>query len=230
MKTIEIQKAIILPQVDPTDIINEFSVNLHKYSWSDLFSALEQEITPIMRIIIRAAISAKDKKQVFQLTIDKAEKRLLQINNTRRKNFVRRTYKKWGLFSMLEILKVYPGYESDMLFKDLEVKFKKKKRKKIKPRFDFRAMQLIKCEQLFHSVDKASKEFNKVCERIAALTRADIKRKPLNLTVKLADKNTYLFCFKWSTDESKIKAFHAKANITGITHDELVEFRRVSNF
>ncbi|WP_345952171.1 hypothetical protein ABDD95_23700 (plasmid) [Mucilaginibacter sp. PAMB04274] len=215
---------IQLPNLTAQDLIEEFTYNLGRYSWADLFSVLDYEITPIVKVIVRAAIHSKESEKPFKLTLERAISRVNQIQYTKRKNFVRRTFKKWGLFSMQEILKQYPEYLEAMLPVDLVIKRKKVKEKKTKPRNDFRGRQLAKYDIAYHTTDSSSKEFNKICERIASLTSADLKRAPILLTVTLSGEK-YQYPFQWNTDEREIKEFHALANIPGITHAQLREYR-----
>lgn len=146
---------IQLPSLTAQDLIEEFYQNLERYSWKDLFSLLDHEITPIVKVIVRTAIHSKEKEKPFKLALERAISRVNQIQNTRRKNFVRRTFKKWGLFSMQEILKQYPEYLEDMLPVDLIIKKKKVKEKKYKIRDDFRARQLAKYDIAYHTTDKS---------------------------------------------------------------------------
>jgi isopropylmalate/homocitrate/citramalate synthase len=215
---------IQLPSLTAKDLIEEFSLNLERYSWKDLFSLLDHEITPIVKVIIRAAILSKERKKPFKLTLERAISRVNQIQHTRRKNFVRRIFKKWGLFSMQEILKQYPDYLESMLPVDLAIKKKKVKEKKHKTRHDFRARQLAKYDIAYHTTDSSSKEFNKICERIASLTYADLKKAPIHLTVTLG-REKYLYSFHWNTDEREIKEFHSLANKAGATHEQLRQYR-----
>lgn len=177
----------------------------------------------IIKVIIRAAIHAKEDNKSFTLTLQRAESRARQAENTRRKNFIRRTFKKWGLFAICEINKEYPDYTSDMLPSDLLVKSKPKSKKR-KPRNDFRARQLDKYELAFRITPEGTKEYNSICERIASLTYADLKRLPIKLTVTLNNEK-YQYQFPWNTEEAKIKSFHALANKKGITHQELMKYR-----
>lgn len=225
MKILTTPININLPALTPQDLIQEFSINLHRFTWKDLFSLLEQEITPIVKVIIRAAIHAKERDGSFTLTFERASKRVIQIENTRRKNFVRRTFKKWGLFAIAEINKSYPDYTSEMLPADLYVK-KKVKCKALKYKDDFRSRQLSKYEIAYHSTKKDTPEFNRICERIASLTYADNKRLPIYLTVKIGN-DKYVYSFHWNTDEKKIKAFHNLANQKGMTHEVLHQNRGI---
>lgn len=215
---------IQLPNLTAQDLIEEFTYNLGRYSQADLFNVLDYEITPIVKVIVRAAIHSKESEKPFKLTLERAISRVNQIQNTKRKNFVRRTFKKWGLFSMQEILKQYPEYLEAMLPVDLVIKRKKAKAKKTKPRNDFRARQLAKYDIAYHTTDSSSKEFNKICERIASLTYADLKKALILLTVTLSGEK-YQYSFHWNTDEREIKEFHALANKPGITHAELQKYR-----
>jgi hypothetical protein len=216
---------VTLPQLTSEDLIQEFTSNLCKYSYQDLFNVLKHEISLVVKIIVRAAIRAKENQEPFALTLAKAESRARQTENTRRKNFIRRTFKKWGLFAIQQINVLYPEYTAEMLPADLYIK-RKQVGKKSKVRNDFRGRQLAKYDVAYHSAEPNSKEFNKICERIASLTYADLKRLPINLVVTLNNEK-YLYSFPWNTDEYKIKAFHAIANRKGITHQELLEYRRI---
>ncbi|WP_345956049.1 hypothetical protein [Mucilaginibacter sp. PAMB04168] len=215
---------IQLPNLTAQDLIEEFTYNLGRYSWADLFNVLDYEITPIVKVIVRAAIHSKESENPFKLTLERAISRVKQIQNTKRKNFVRKTFKKWGLFGMQEILKQYPEYREAMLPGDLVIKRKKVKDKKTKPRNDFRARQLAKYDIAYHTTDSSSKEFNKICERIASLTSADLKRAPILLTVTLSGEK-YQYSFHWNTDEREIEKFHALANKAGVTHEQLCQYR-----
>lgn len=215
---------IQLPNLTAQDLIEEFTYNLGRYSWADLFSVLDYEITPIVKVIVRAAIHSKEREKPFKLALERAISRVNQIQNTKRKNFVRRTFKKWGLFSMQEILKQYPEYLETMLPVDLVIKRKKVKAKKTKPRNDFRARQLAKYDIAYHTTDSSSKEFNKICERIASFTYADLKKAPILLTVTLSGEK-YQYSFHWNTDEREIKEFYALANKAGVTHEQLRQYR-----
>lgn len=215
---------IQLPNLTAQDLIEEFTSNLDRYSWADLFNVLDHEITPIVKVILRAAIHSKDREKSFNLTLERATNRVNQIQNTKRKNFVRRTFKKCGLFCMQEIVKLYPDYLEAMLPLDLVIKSKKAKEKKTKPRNDFRARQLAKYDIAYHTTDSSSKEFNKICERIASLTHADLKKAPIRLTVILGGEK-YQYSFRWNTDEREIKEFHALANKPGMTHKQLRQYR-----
>ncbi|SDM84841.1 hypothetical protein [Pedobacter antarcticus] len=216
-----------LPRLTGQDLIEEFILKLNKYSWADLFSLLDHDITPIVKVIVRAAIHSKEREKPFTLTLERAESRVNQIQNTKRKNFVRRTFKKWGLFCMQEIAKQYPDYLEEMLPVNLLIKRKKVKVKKSKSRDYFRARQLAKYDIAYHTTDKSSREFNRVCERIASLTYADLKRTPIILTVKLKGE-TYAYSFNWTTAERIIKEFHVLANKPGITHAELQKHRETA--
>jgi hypothetical protein len=215
---------IPLPHLTGQDLIEEFTSNLNKYSWTDLFNVLDHDITPIVKVIVRAAIHSKEREKPFTLTLERAISRVNQVQNTNRKNFVRRTFKKWGLFCMQEITKLYPDYLEEMLPVDLLIKRKKLKAKKIKPRNDFRARQLAKYDIAYHTTDSSSREFNRICERIASLTHADLKRYPIQLVVTLSGEK-HLYCFPWNTGEKEIKEFHSLANKAGITHDQLFQYR-----
>jgi len=46
---------IKLPNLTAQDLIKEFTYSLYRYSWADLFSVLDYEITPIIKVIVRAA-------------------------------------------------------------------------------------------------------------------------------------------------------------------------------
>jgi len=92
-----------IPQLSPEDLIQEFSINLSRFSYQDLFNVLEKGTSLIIKVIIRAAIHAKEDNKSFTLTLQRAEIRARQAENTRRKNFIRRTFKKWGLFAIHEI-------------------------------------------------------------------------------------------------------------------------------
>lgn len=177
-----------------------------------------------MKVIVRAAIHFKEGEKPFTLTLERAISRVNQIQNTKRKNFVRRTFKKWGLFCMQEITKVYPDYLEEMLPVDLLIKRKKMKAKKIKPRNDFRARQLAKYDIAYHTTDSSSREFNKICERIASLTHADLKRSPIQLVVTLNGEK-HLYTFPWITGEREIKEFHLLANKAEMTHEQLSRYR-----
>lgn len=220
---LEIQ-AVELPNLTGQDLIEEFSINLHRYSWNDLFKLIDHEISPVARVIIRAAIRAKEQNKPFILTLDRAETRVRQIANTKRKNIIRRLYKKWGLFAMVEIKKIYPGYSSEMLPGDVIIKNSKRKVGKKKLQQDFRSCQLKKLEIQYHITDKTTIEYNRICERIASLSYAHKARKPIVLTVKLKGK-TYAYSFHWTATEREIKEFHALANKPGITHNELHSYR-----
>jgi hypothetical protein len=202
---------IQLPHLPAQDLIEEFTFNLNRYSWTDLFNVLDHDITPIVKVIVRAAIHFKEGEKPFTLTLERAISRVNQIQNTKRKNFVRRTFKKWGLFCMQEITKVYPDYLEEMLPVDLLIKKKKFKAKKIKPRDDFRARQLAKYDIAYHTTDSSSREFNRICERIASLTHADVKKAAIHLVVTLSGEK-HLYCFPWNTGEKEIKEFHSLAN------------------
>jgi hypothetical protein len=215
---------IQLPHLPAQDLIEEFTFNLNRYSWTDLFNVLDHDITPIVKVIVRAAIHFKEGEKPFTLTLERAISRVNQIQNTKRKNFVRRTFKKWGLFCMQEITKVYPDYLEEMLPVDLLIKKKKFKAKKIKPRDDFRARQLAKYDIAYHTTDSSSREFNRICERIASLTHADIKKAAIHLVVTLSGEK-HLYCFPWNTGEKEIKEFHSLANKAGITHDQLSQYK-----
>ncbi|SDH53655.1 hypothetical protein SAMN05421827_12835 [Pedobacter terrae] len=215
---------IQLPNLTEQDLIEEFTSNLDRYSWTDLFNVLDHEITPIVKVIVRAAIHSKEREKPFNLTLERATSRVKQIQNTKRKNFVRRTFKKWGIFCMQEIVKLYPDYLEAMLPLDLVIKRKKAKAKKTKPRNDFRARQLAKYDIAYHTTDSSSKEFNKICEPIASLTHADLKKAPIRLTVTLSGEK-YQYSFHWNTDEREIKEFHALANKAGVTHEQLGQYR-----
>jgi hypothetical protein len=215
---------IQLPNLTEQDLIEEFKSNLDRYSWTDLFNVLDHEITPIVKVIVRAAIHSKEREKPFNLTLERATSRVKQIQNTKRKNFVRRTFKKWGIFCMQEIVKLYRDYLEAMLPLDLVIKRKKAKAKKTKPRNDFRASQLAKYDIAYHTTDSSSKEFNKICERIASLTHADLKKAPIRLTVTLSGEK-YQYSFHWNTDEREIKEFHALANKAGVTHEQLRQYR-----
>jgi hypothetical protein len=81
---------IQLPHLTGHDLIEEFTFNLNRYSWTDLFKVLEHDISPIVKVIVRAAIHSKEREMPFTLTIERALSRVNQIQNTKRKNFVRR--------------------------------------------------------------------------------------------------------------------------------------------
>lgn len=215
---------IQLPHLTGQDLIEEFSSNLNRYSWTDLFNVLDHDITPIVKVIVRAAIHFKEREKPFTLTLERAISRVNQIRNTKRKNFVRRTFKRWGLFCIQEITKQYPDYVEEMLAVDLLIKRKKLKAKKIKPRNDFRARQLAKYDIAYHTTDSSSREFNRICERIASLTHADLKKAPIHLTVTLSGEK-YLYYFPWNTGEREIKEFHSIANKAGMTHEKLCQHR-----
>ncbi|WP_121813005.1 hypothetical protein [Mucilaginibacter kameinonensis] len=215
---------IKLPYLTPQDLIDEFTANLKRYSWADLFSVLDHELAPLVRVILRAAIRAKEKNQAFTLTLERALKRVNQIENTKRKNTVRRLYKKWGLFAMEEINKIYPDYNSEMLPGDVLIKRSMCKAGKKKTKYDFRTLQLEKLEVLYQTTEVDTIEYNKICERIASLTYAHKCRKPIVLRVKLTGE-TYAYPFHWTTPERTIKEFHALANTQGITHAELQSYR-----
>jgi len=85
---------IQLPHLTAQDLIEEFTSNLNRYSWTDLFNVLDHDITPIVKVIVRAAIHFKEGEKPFTLTLERAISRVNQIQNTKRKNFVRRTFKK----------------------------------------------------------------------------------------------------------------------------------------
>ena len=223
---IEIQP-IKLPYLTAQDLIDEFSVNLKRYSWADLFNVLDQELAPVVRVILRAAIRAKEQNKAFTLTLEGALNRVNQIENTKRKNTVRRLYKKWGLFAIIEINKIYPHYNSEMLPGDILIKCSKRKVAKKKTRDDFRTRQLEKLEVLYQITEVDTIEYNKVCERIASLTYAHKNRKPIVLRVKLTGE-TYAYPFHWTTPERTIKEFHALANTQGISHADLQSYRENS--
>ncbi|MEN0053556.1 MAG: hypothetical protein AAGC65_07795 [Mucilaginibacter sp.] len=224
--TIEIQP-VQLPNLTGQDLIEEFSSNLKKYTWADLFNVLDFELSPIVKIIVRAAIRAKEQNKPFVLTLERAISRLNQIENTKRKNIIRRLYKKWGLFAIHEINKLYPGYNAEMLPADVLIKNSKRKPGKKKTGDDFRTRQLAKLEIQYYITNKNSTAFNKICERIASLTAALKLRRPIVLTVKLQGE-VYAYPFHWLTSERIIKDFHALANKKGSTHAMLQEYRAVS--
>lgn len=223
---IELQP-IKLPYLTAQDLIEEFSVNLKRYSWADLFNVLDHELVPVVRVILRTAIRAKEQNKAFTLTLERAINRVNQIENTRRKNTVRRLYKKWGLFAMGEINKIYPDYNSEMLPGDVLIKCSKRKAGKKKTRYDFRTRQLEKLEVLYQTTEVDTIEYNKICERIASLTYAHKCHKPIVLRVKLTGE-TYAYPFHWTTPERTIKEFHALANRPGITHADLQSYREKS--
>lgn len=125
---------------------------------------------------------------------------------------------------MQEITKVYPDYLEEMLPVDLLIKRKELKAKKIKLRNDFRARQLAKYDIAYHTTDSSSREFNRICERIASLTHADIKRYPIQLVVTLNGEK-HLYTFPWITGEREIKEFHLLANKAEMTHEQLCQYR-----
>lgn len=210
-------------------LISEFSSNLDSYSFSDLLNLLGQESNHLMRIILRAAIAFKEKGVSFSLTHEKAERRARQSEIARRRNFVRRTFKIWGLFSLPIIKSQYPEYPEEMITQDLIRKKRHVRIKKSKPRRDFRAAQLNKYEVLYHVTEQTSREFSKICERISSLTNADRQKLPIHLTVTLGCER-YDYVFKWNTSERQIKEFHTLANTKGVRHEDLQEYRDKNRF
>jgi hypothetical protein len=216
-----------LPYLTPQDLIDEFSANLKRYSWADLFNVLDHELAPLVRVILRAAIRAKEQNKAFILTIERALKRVNQIENTKRKNTVRRCIRNGGCFAMGEINKIYPDYNSEMLPGDVLIKCSKRKAGKKETKYDFRTLQLEKLEELYQTTEVDTIEYNKICERIPSLTYAHKCRKPIVLRVKLTGE-TYAYPFHWTTPERMIKEFHALANKQGISHADLQSYRENS--
>lgn len=130
----------------------------------------------------------------------------------RRKRTARRAFKKFPLFAVQIVSnKLSCEYNSDVLMTDLKLKRKPKiKRKKTKPRFDFRFMQLKKLsESIITSEDE--KERQNLITRYIVMAEADGKRQDIVLTVTYKREPTAYY-FHWATSEKVIK------DITGIAN------------
>jgi hypothetical protein len=130
----------------------------------------------------------------------------------RRKRTARRAFKKNPLFAVQIVSdKLSCEYNSDVLIADLKLKRKPKiKRKKTKPRFDFRFMQLKKLsESIITSEDE--KERQNLITRYIVMADADRKRQDIVLTVTYNGEPTAYY-FHWATNEKAIKDIAGIAN------------------
>lgn len=130
----------------------------------------------------------------------------------RRKRTARRAFKKFPLFAVQIVSdKLSCEYNSDVLIADLKLKRKPKiKRKKSKPRFDFRFMQLKKLsESIITSEDE--KEKQNLITRYIAMSEADKKRQDIVLTITYKGES-FAYYFHWTTNEKVIKDIARIAN------------------
>lgn len=130
----------------------------------------------------------------------------------RRKRTARRAFKKNPLFAVQIVSdKLSCEYNSDVLIADLKLKRKPKiKRKKNKPRFDFRFMQLKKLsEGIITSEDE--KEKQNLITRYIAMSEADRKRQDIVLTITYKGES-FAYYFHWTTNEKVIKDIAGIAN------------------
>ncbi|MCU0323477.1 MAG: hypothetical protein MUE72_13755 [Chitinophagaceae bacterium] len=135
---------------------------------------------------------------------------LFSIN--RRKRTARRAFKKCPLFAVQIVSdKLSCEYNADVLTEDLKLRRKPKiKRKKIKPRFDFRFMQLKKLSESIITSEN-EKERQSLISRYVAMAEADSKRQDIVLTITYQGESTGYF-FHWTTKEKVIKDIAGIAN------------------
>lgn len=190
-------------------LLSYIHANIHTITYKTLFKWLEQATTVVNQVIIRTAISSKDGKKDFVLTIEMAERKAQYIVDNRRKRFVRRVWKKYPLFALQLIKERYVDYSEELLIKDLYVQSKKNKKEKFKKNiasFGLRISQIQKLSWLLKSSDTSEKERNTICNKIAGYMNGLKLKAPIVLTVNysgiLKEYN-----FKWNDTESRIKTF-----------------------
>lgn len=132
----------------------------------------------------------------------------------RRKRTARRAFSKCPLFAVQIVSeKLSCDYNSEILIEDLKLKKNRKiKRKKIKPRFDFRHIQLKKLSNKISSTENET-ERQSLITRYLAMAEADKKRQNIILSVTY-QKQTITYSFRWNTNEKIIKDIASIANST----------------
>lgn len=147
--------------------------------------------------------------------------------NSRRKRFVRRIFKRMPLHALWLIRERYPDYQEENLLADLVIRYRKKRsfrRKKDKKGTYFRNEQIRKYAMELRFRETWEPEYDKACQQIAMLTQAENEHRDIKLLVKIGSESKY-YHFKHYTRECFIKDFITAANKKGSTHDELEELR-----
>ena len=139
------------PQEDATTReLRQLIQNAAAYSVQEIGERLRQEQEgkkrTVMLILLRELFREKagDTRRRWELTPENLHRRAQLTEDRRRKNFVRRAYKREPLFALAEIRLRYPGYTEDGITTDLKQKSIKSKCAKRKPVTDLRRCQLQK--------------------------------------------------------------------------------------
>ena len=130
----------------------------------------------------------------------------------RRKRTARRAFKKHPLFAVQMVSeRLSCEYSENVLHDDLKLKRKPKtKRKKVKPRFDFRFMQLKKLSERIITTDD-EKEKQNLITRYVLMSEAEKRKQDIHLIVTYkGEAATYMF--NWKTNEKVIKDISIIAN------------------
>lgn len=208
----------------PKELIIEFDKGLSDIEWANIMELLRSDDVAI-RVIARRACVAKERKVAFDMGMDDVNRKVTRQANTRRRNTVRRIFKKNKLFALHEIREIYPDYIVDMLDDDLKTKPKKKELPKGKMKEDFRSSQLRKIKDSLKYDELDNVAYSKLCVKFAFYTSSLNSKRNIVLPVKIEGIKIEYY-FKWYTEEDIIKKFHASANSEGMTHEKLGDIQK----